>query len=142
MRVRRVVTVLAGLSGLMATASPASAATPGPRPTLVIGELSGPTTGPDGERQWTLAIDAVDRDGAIWEVVTKWSDGEISFANTFCLQGPDPGTPAHLLIPHTFAAPGRYRVQVQATSVSTCAFEPDRTEQHSRRYTKILTVSG
>lgn len=130
------------LAASLCATPPAAAAAPGPAPHVIIGDLNGPTTGPDGEPEWMLTIDAVDPDGAIWEVMTRWSDGEISFANTFCLQGTELGTPAHLLIPHSFTGPGRYRVQVQVTSVSTCAFDPDRTEQTSRPYTKILTVTG
>ena len=142
MRLRYLFTSVAVVAGLIVTSEPAMAARPSPPPRVVIGELTGPTPGYEGEPEWMLAIDAVDPDGAIWEVMTRWSDGEVSFASTFCLQGSDLGTPAHLLIPHSFAAPGRYRVQVEATSVSTCEFDPNRTEQSSRPYTAIVTVHG
>jgi hypothetical protein len=128
---------------LLAWATPAGAAPPGPRPTVTIGELTGPTEGPDGNPQWWLALDAVDPDGVIWEVQVKWSDGEVAWANTFCLQGPDVGTPAHLLIPHEFAQPGRYRVQVIASSHATCSFDnPPGSDQDSHPITKLLTVTG
>ena len=142
MKLRQLLATIAVMAVPLSTAAPAAAAPPGPVPRVVIGDLTGPTAGPEGEREWTLAVDAVDPDGSIWEVVTRWDDGEVSFASTFCLQGTDPGTPAHLLIPHTFATLGRHRVQVRATSVSTCAFDPSRTEQSSRPYTKIVTAGG
>ena len=142
MRFRYLGAAVAVIAALIAVGQPASAARPSPAPQVVIGELTGPTPGYDGEPEWTLAVDAVDPDGAIWEVMTRWSDGEVSWANTFCLQGSEPGTSAHLLIPHSFQALGRYRVQVEATSVSTCAFDPSRTEQTSRLYTAVVTVQG
>ena len=141
MRTRLVAIGVAAATGLISAAASAEAAKPGPRPQLTIGSLTGPHEGPDGSPEWTLAVDAVDADGVIWEVAVHFGDGGITWATTFCLQGGVPGTAAHLEIPHTYAEPGRYRVQVEATSVPGC-FGEGGDEQTSRPVTKIFTVTG
>jgi hypothetical protein len=141
MRVRSVVVVgLLAVSAVTAVPS-AQAARPSPRPVVVIGAVQGPQQGPEGGQEWVLPIDAVDPDGVIMEVAVRW-DGGMVWASTACLQGPEPGTPAHLLIGFPFD-PGRNRVQVEATSLQHCPFTaPGGLEQHSRRVTKIVTVPG
>lgn len=141
MRTRHVTVVLPVLAAVLgAVAAPASAAPPGPRPQVAVGGLSGPHEGPEGGAEWNLSVDAVDPDGVIWEVVVRWDDRSITWATTFCLQGGEPGTPAHLEIPHTFPGPGRYLVQVEATSVPACFGGGDGTEQSSRPVTKMVAV--
>jgi hypothetical protein len=138
----RDVAVLGGVLALLVTGvPPAHAGRPSPRPTVTIGAVQGPQEGPEGEQEWVLPIDALDPDGVIMEVAVRWSGGMV-WASTGCLQGPEPGTPAHLLIGFPFD-PGRNRVQVEATSLQHCPFtEPGGLEQHSRRVTKIVTVPG
>ena len=85
----------------------------------------------------------MDPDGVIWEVEVRWSDGEIALATTSCLQGAEPGTPAHLLIPHSFASAGRYIVKVTATSLEGCPlYGPPGAEQTSHPVVKVLTFHG
>lgn len=141
MRARHLVVVLLSVVAVLASmTAPASAAPAGPRPQVSVGGLSGPIEGPEGRQEWNLSVDAVDPDGVIWEVVVRWDDRSITFATTFCLQGGDPGTPAHLEIPHSFPGPGRYRVQVEATSVPACFGGGDGTEQTTHPVTRMVTV--
>ena len=142
MRTRNAAIVVGSLALVVTTmAAPAEAARPSPRPTVTLGALQGPQEGPEGEQEWVLPIDAVDPDGVIMEVAVRWTGGMV-WASTGCLQGPEPGTPAHLLIGFPFD-PGRNRVQVEATSLQHCPFtEPGGLEQHSRLVTKIVNVPG
>jgi hypothetical protein len=144
MRTRRTaVFVIAMSTFVMGLAAPAHAAKPSPRPVVSVGELTGPTEGPEGGQEWWLPIDATDPDGVIWEVMVRWSDGEIAIASTGCLQGMEPGTPAHLLIPHQFASPGRYIVRVQVSSLQACPFvAPPGTEQESHPVVKVISFHG
>ena len=141
MRTRAAAICLTAMSALLVSVStPAQAARPGPRPQITIGSLTGPHDGADSGPEWTLSVDAVDPDGVIWEVAVRFGDGGITWATTFCLQGGVPGTPAHLEIPHTYAESGRYRVQVEATSVPAC-FGEGGAGQSSRPVTKIFSVN-
>lgn len=140
MRNHLVVVLPAVIAITAATSAPAQAARPGPRPQLTIGGLSGPHEGPEGEAEWWLGVDAVDPDGVIWEVRVRWDDRTITWATTFCVQGSTAGTPAHLEIPHAYPGPGRYRVQVEATSIPACFGGGDGTEQSSHPVTKMVTV--
>jgi hypothetical protein len=143
MRTRTAAIVLPAVVGLaLSAAAPAQAASPRPRPQVEVGGLTGPAAGAEGSPEWTLSVDAIDPDGVIWEVAVRWGDGSMSWATTLCLQGGDPGTPAHLLIPHSYASSGRYRVQVEATSHQSCSFGDTGAEQTSHPVTKMFTVSG
>ena len=140
---RTAVLVLTTCSLVVGLTSPAHAARPSPRPAVAVGELSGPTEGPEGGQEWWLPVDARDPDGVIWEVEVRWSDGEVALATTSCLQGAEPGTPAHVLIPHQFAAPGRYIARVQVTSLQGCPlYGPPGIEQRSHPVAKVVAFSG
>ena len=121
--------------------SPAHAAKPSPRgPGAHRTVDRADNRGPEGEPEWILSVDALDPDGVIWELAVRWGDGTMSWASTFCVQGGDPGTPAHLEIPTTYQASGHYRIQVEATSVPGCFVGPGG-EQTSRPVTKMFTVT-
>lgn len=144
MNVRRITTVVVAVAAatLLSPVGSASAAAPSPRPQVTIGDLTA-APGPEGGTEWWLAVDAVDPDGVIWEVTVRWSDRTVTWASTMCVQGTDAGLPAHLLIPHTFAAPGRYVAQVEATSMQACPWvAPGGTSQDSRLVAKTFTIPG
>ena len=132
--------VAAALVAVVGTSAPAHAAgRVAPRLTFHGFVLGG--TGPEGEQEYELVLEAFDPDGVIWEVQVYWGDQSITFAHTYCVQGTEPGTRAPMRIPHTYPEPGTYRARVQVTSYSTCPWlggEP--AEQHSRWYTKRLTL--
>lgn len=142
MRLRSALLVPTAVALLVSLTTPAHAANPRPRPQVTIGQLTDPSEGFDGEQEWWLSVDAIDPDGVIWEVTVQWGDGLVAWATTGCVQGADPGTPAHLIIPHSYAKPGRYRVTVEASSLQACPFYgPGGVEQSSRPVTKLMTVS-
>ena len=141
-RLAAIATSAAVLLLFMPTTS-ADAARPSPRPQVTIGALTGPVEGPEGTQEYWLEVDAVDPDGVIWEVTMRWSDRLVTWASTGCVQGTDPGTPAHLIIPHEFAKPGRYVVQVEATSLHACPWvAPGGSSQESHVAVKMFTISG
>lgn len=134
-------------TAIMAAASVALLATPatatsagGAKPHLRIVSFS-PQTGANGSES-QLTVNAVDRDGVIWEVQVRWGDGSVTWATTGCVQGHKPGTRAHLIIPHTYIAPGRYRIRAEASSLQRCPLDgPGGVEQHSRAKVKAVVIT-
>lgn len=110
------------------------------RPTLTIVGMT-TTTSEYGDTESWLEVVATDPDGSIWEVEVRFGDGSITWASTFCLQGPEPGQPARLLIPHSYAEPGSYVVRARAESHSHCYDRPgEPTEQTSAWAVKRVTA--
>ena len=96
-------------------------------PTITSAEWEGEVESGETQR---FIIDAVDPRGAITEVIVDWGDNSISFAHTFCLQGEERGTPAHLILDHYYEQPGEYTVTVYAVSKPRC-FSPSGTARES-----------
>ena len=119
----------------------AASAAPDARPTLEIVGLTGPSS-EFGEPEWWLEVVATDPDGSIWEVEVRFGDNSVTWASTFCLQGTEPGQPARLLIPHSYAEPGSYVVRARAESISQCYGGADVTWQTSAWVVKRLTAAA
>ncbi len=86
----------------------------------------------------TLIIEAHDPDSSISEIQVWFDEGgeraPIVFAHTYCVQGIEPGTVAHLEIPATFTEPGDYVVAAVAYSHFECIGHEEgdvHEEQHS-----------
>ena len=109
------VTVLA----MLAFAVPVSAAGQPHIPVVDIIGLEGTSTGPEGEVEHIIAIDAVDVDGIITEVQVEIVGEAIFFAHTYCFIF-GKGETAHMRIGHTFSGPGTYEVHARALSVREC----------------------
>lgn len=130
-----VLTVSAFVVWLAPTAAGSAPGGARPRVTIASFEPESGTNRPES----VVTLDAVDADGVIMEVRVLWGDRTVSFADTFCLQGTDPGTPAHLIIGHTYGKTGHFRIQVEASSVQQCPWvAPPGIEQHPSP--KVLPV--
>lgn len=145
MRRLRLIAASTALAGAMlGLSSPASAAVPGQadRPKVKIVGFSGPVGGVEG-REWQVVVNARDQDGVVWEVDVWWGDGSESWATTGCVQGRQPGTLAHLIIPHTYQRNGPVLIRATAQSYQRCPFDgPAGRAQESRPAWKLVVVKG
>jgi len=135
-------TAIMAAASVVLLATPATAARAGgAKPHLRIVSFHPQTGGANGSES-QLTVNAVDPDGVIWEVQVEWGDGSVSWATTGCVQGHKPGALAHLIIPHTYLAAGRYRIRAEASSLQQCPFDgPGGVEQHSRAKVKTVVVT-
>lgn len=115
---RILMTSAASILSLLSIAVPASAGEPRIPRVEILG-LDGTATGPEGELEHIIAIDARDPDGYITEVQVEFSDGGIVFAHTYCVLF-GKGETAHMRIGHSFPGPGTYEVHARALSVREC----------------------
>ena len=139
---RRAGAIAAGLlATTVLTVAPAHAA-PHSKPRTTILGVVGPTGELEGEREWELLVDAVDPDGVVWEVEVWWDDHQYTWASTFCLQGPEPGTVVHMRIPHSFATTGRHLVRARTSSFDRCFGGADSVEQVGRWTVTNVDVRG
>jgi len=130
---KRTVLLLAGLTlGVSMSQLPAVAQDSNDAPVITLMEWKNPpvTTG-HGQcdeqgicEEETLIIEAEDPDSSITEVEI-WFDengdrAPFVYAHTYCVQGTEPGTPAHLEVGVTFTEPGDYVVAAVAHSHEAC----------------------
>jgi hypothetical protein len=136
--VRRIASIaLVSLVVLTLQTIPANAGEPRV-PTVKILGIIGSQTGPEGEVEHTLALDARDPDGYITEVQLEFSDGVIVFAHTYCILF-GKGETAHMEIGHVFPGPGTYEVHARALSVRECGA---RGSQQSRWAVATLVIES
>jgi hypothetical protein len=136
MKIRTVLVLMAASAiSLISSAVPTSASE-SRRPSVEILGLDGTATGPEGEVEHIIAIDARDLDGIITEVQVEFSNGTIVFAHTYCVLF-GKGETAHMRIGNSFPGPGTYEVHARALSVRECGA---RGSQHSRWDVEQVTI--
>lgn len=123
------------------TALPAAAGERSPVPQVKISKLSGPTTGPGGEKVYTFEVTARDRDGIITGVSVE-VEGQNYHTGTSvlatCAPGAQPGRRFTFQVAERLPAAGLYRATASATSIASC--DSFTGAQTSRERTRLLVA--